>query len=159
MDNRATRQPDRRAQETDSLTALGLPASEHLRVDPQSLAACYYDYLAAHLQLPFVACYPVTLDAGRSGRGPLRGDRTARPTDRSLRRFRRALLPDPQRPPSWCKPAVDRVDRPATQQKTSSCWATTNIGSGTGGTGLETNGNPVGGLCGGKKGPDRREDA
>jgi hypothetical protein len=39
------------------LAALGLPSSQHLRVDEESLTR-YYDYLAAHLKLPFAACYP-----------------------------------------------------------------------------------------------------
>ena len=49
-------QPDR-ARRKRILTALGLPASQNLRVNPESLAS-YYEYLAAHLELPFVACYP-----------------------------------------------------------------------------------------------------
>ena len=48
-------QPDRERKKR-ILTALGLP-SKHLRVDPQSLAR-YFDYLATHLELPFVAVYP-----------------------------------------------------------------------------------------------------
>jgi len=49
-------QPDR-ARRQRILAVLGLPASQNLRVNEESLA-CYYDYLAAHLELPFVACYP-----------------------------------------------------------------------------------------------------
>ena len=49
-------QPDRERKKR-ILAALGLPGSRNLRVDPQSLAR-YYDYLTAHLELPFVACYP-----------------------------------------------------------------------------------------------------
>ena len=39
------------------LAALGSRRDRHLPVDPESLAR-YYDYLAAHLELPFAACYP-----------------------------------------------------------------------------------------------------
>ena len=39
------------------LAALGITGSQDLRVDPESLAR-YYDYLADHLELPFLACYP-----------------------------------------------------------------------------------------------------
>jgi hypothetical protein len=39
------------------LAALGQADSQDLRVGPQSLAR-YYDYLAAHLELPFAVCYP-----------------------------------------------------------------------------------------------------
>ena len=39
------------------LTALGLTGGQDLRVDQQSLVR-YHDYLKAHLELPFVACYP-----------------------------------------------------------------------------------------------------
>ena len=49
-------QPDRERKKR-ILAALGLPGSQNLRVDEESLAR-YYDYLAAHLELPFVACYP-----------------------------------------------------------------------------------------------------
>jgi hypothetical protein len=49
-------QPDRERKKR-ILTAIGLSGSRNLHVDEQSLA-CYYDYLAAHLEMPFVACYP-----------------------------------------------------------------------------------------------------
>ncbi|MEI8376363.1 MAG: calcium-binding protein [Planctomycetota bacterium] len=37
--------------------AIGLTGSQDSRVDQPSLVR-YYDYLTAHLELPFVACYP-----------------------------------------------------------------------------------------------------
>ena len=49
-------QPDRERKKR-ILAALGLPASKNPRVNEDSLAL-YYDYLSAHLELPFVACYP-----------------------------------------------------------------------------------------------------
>ncbi len=49
-------QPDRE-RKSRILAALGLPGSQNLRVDAESLAR-YYDYLAAHLELPFMAVYP-----------------------------------------------------------------------------------------------------
>jgi hypothetical protein len=39
------------------LAALGLPASRNPHVNEESLGR-YYDYLAAHLELPFMAYYP-----------------------------------------------------------------------------------------------------
>lgn len=51
------------------LTALGhggeCLAGQDLRVSPESLA-CYYDYLAAHLELPFIACYPRPADSAQA---------------------------------------------------------------------------------------------
>jgi hypothetical protein len=49
-------QPDRERKKR-ILTALGLPGSQNLQVDQQSLGR-YYDYLTTYLELPFVACYP-----------------------------------------------------------------------------------------------------
>ena len=49
-------QPDRERKER-ILTALGCCGSRNSRVDQSSLAR-YYEYLAAHLELPFLACYP-----------------------------------------------------------------------------------------------------
>jgi hypothetical protein len=49
--------PSDRERRQRILSALGSPRGRHLRVDPQSLAR-YYDYLVAHLELPFAACYP-----------------------------------------------------------------------------------------------------
>lgn len=44
------------------LTALGLQGNQDLRVSEESLGR-YYDYLAAHLELPFAACYPRPSDS------------------------------------------------------------------------------------------------
>jgi len=49
-------QPDR-SRRKRILAALGPAANQNVRVSEESLAS-YYDYLAAHLELPFVACYP-----------------------------------------------------------------------------------------------------
>jgi hypothetical protein len=43
------------------LAALGLSSKQGLRVSEKSLA-CYYDYLAARLELPFAAYYPPPSD-------------------------------------------------------------------------------------------------
>jgi len=49
-------QPDR-GRRKRILAALGPAAGQNLRVNEESLAS-YYDFLAAHLELPFAACYP-----------------------------------------------------------------------------------------------------
>jgi hypothetical protein len=49
-------QPDRERRKR-ILAALDLPRGHSLRVDEETLAR-YYDYLAARLELPFIAYYP-----------------------------------------------------------------------------------------------------
>jgi hypothetical protein len=49
-------QPDRERQKR-ILAALGFSGGQSLRVSEETLTR-YYDYLQAHLHVPFVACYP-----------------------------------------------------------------------------------------------------
>ena len=113
----------------NELTALGLSASRNLRVNEESLAL-YYDYLAAHLELPFVACYP----------------RPSSPANVAVDRCEVIELLDPRtdlcdefdgiycrtRKGRFLVAAAGRVDRSAAQQELRCCWPIMNIGSGTG---------------------------